>query len=383
MGWKRIAAIERYRFEGLPMDCHQSPKEDQEMSSPMFNSGHIAGRGSQFLRVLSISLTLAALASGVVYAQSAATPSGNEAHAVTPADKALMYQHIMRARSVAGADLMQDFYHRCFIEPLYADSIAKSINSTATVEPAQVFDNLYFVGQNAVSSWVLKTSQGLILIDTENNAQEAQQIVEAGMVKLGLDPKQLKYIVITHEHADHFGGSRYLQQKYPGAHVMASADAWKNMPTANRGAGLFPAHDMDITDGQKFTLGDTTLTFYITPGHTDGTISFIFRTSDHGVPHLIGFFGGMGSPKTESYRDKIVKSYERWLKIAAAAGVDAMVANHQGMDHAVEKIEFLRVRHATDPNPFVMGTDALQRYFEIQEECAKADLARNGEKIPN
>jgi len=323
------------------------------------------------LRAVSISLLLGLSAGTVVHAQ----------NQTAPADNNTMYEHIMKAKKIAGNDLFLDFTHRCFIEPLYSQSIARLINGTAAVEPAQVFDNLYFVGQEAVSSWVLKTSQGLILIDTENNPAEAKQYIEDGMAKLGLDPKQIKYIVITHEHADHFGGSKYLQQKY-GVHVMASTIAWKNMPTANRGAGLDPVHDMDIVDGQKFTLGDTTLTFYVTPGHTEGTLSFIFKTTDHGVRHTIGFFGGMGSPRAETNRDKIIDSFERWRKIASATGADTLIANHQGEDHAVDNIEFIRVRHAGDPNPFVVGKAAYQRYFEIQEECTKADLARNGQKIP-
>lgn len=322
-----------------------------------------------------------AMAAGAATGQDAEQGARTNQPKATAAENDAMYEHIMKAKKIAGADLAPDYYHRCFIEPLYSQSIAKLINGTAAVEPAKVFDNFYFVGQNAVSSWALTTSQGIILIDTLNNPDEAKQYIEGGMAKLHLDPKQIKYIVITHEHADHFGGSRYLQQKY-GDHVMASAPAWNNMPTANRGAGLDPVHDMDVADGQKLTLGDTSLTFYITPGHTDGTISFVFKTTDHGVPHVIGFFGGMGSPRTEINRDKIISSYERWRKITSAAGVDTLVANHQGEDHAVEKIEFIRIRHAGDPNPFVIGKDAYQRYFEVQEECAKADLARNGQKIP-
>jgi metallo-beta-lactamase class B len=342
------------------------------MISPMSNTNLECRRRSKFLRVFGASLTLAMFCGGAAYAQPKATT----------ADNAAMYAHIMKAKKIAGSDLYLDFTHRCFIEPLYSQSIAKLINGTAAVQPAQILDNLYFVGQEAVSSWVLKTSQGLILIDTENNPAEAKQYIEDGMEKLGLDPKQIKYIVLTHEHADHFGGSKYLQQKY-GAHVIASAIAWKNMPTANRGAGLDPVHDMDIADGQKFTLGDTTLTFYVTPGHTDGTISFIVKSTDHGVPHVVGFFGGMGSPRTEANRDTIISSYQRWRAIASGVGADTLIANHQGEDHAVDNIEFIRVRHAGDRNPFVVGKAAYQRYFEIQEECTKADLARNGQKIPD
>jgi metallo-beta-lactamase class B len=314
----------------------------------------------------------------------AAAHAQASAPADTP-DTKVMHEHLVKATKIAGSDLTMDMYHRCFIEPLYPDSIAKLINGTAAVAPAQVFDNLYFVGQNAVSSWVIRTSAGLIVIDTENNPDEARQYVEGGITKLGLDPKQIKYIILTHEHADHFGGSKYLKEQYGkyGAHIITSAAAWKNLADPKtRNQYLAPAHDQDVTDGQKLTLGDTTLTFYVTPGHTEGTVSFFFKTTDHGVPHVVGFFGGMGSPKIEANRDTIIKSYERWVKLAAAAGADTLIANHQGEDHAVEKIEYLRSRDPGDPNPFVVGKDAYRRYFEIQDECTKVDLARHGEKVP-
>jgi metallo-beta-lactamase class B len=300
--------------------------------------------------------------------QSAPAATGNDA----------MYVHIMKAEKAAGDDLKFDFYHRCFIDPNYTGTIAKQRKMTAAIEPLQVFDNLYFIGQNAVSSWALKTSQGLIIFDTENNPDEAKQFIEGGLAKLGLDAHSIKYIVITHEHADHFGGSKYLQQQYPNAHILASATAWQNMPTANRGAGLFPNHDADITDGEKLTLGDTTVTFYITPGHTDGTVSSIFKVTDHGKPHTVGFFGGMGSPNTEANRQKIIASYGRWQTITTAAGVDTLIANHQGQDHSVEKLEYLRVKHPGDPNPYVLGKETYQRYFTVQTECTYANLVRQG-----
>jgi len=320
---------------------------------------------------------------------------GGPVRAQAPAATGALYVHIMRARQIAGNDLALDFNHRCFIEPLYP-LIAKGINALSPVPPAKVLDNVYFVGQNNVSSWVVRTSAGLVLIDTQNNPDEARQYIEGGMAQLGLDPKQIKLIVLTHEHADHFGGSKYLQDKYRpyGAHVAASAAAWKNMhpqplpppstsaePCGSCNYQLAAAPDVVIADGQAVTLGDTTFTFYVTPGHTDGTLSFIFNTKDQGVPHVVGFFGGMGSPRTESNRDKIIRSYERWLKLTAAAGADTLIANHQGEDHAVEYSEFVRLRHQGDPNPFVLGKDAFQRYFEIQAECTRADLARHGEKI--
>jgi metallo-beta-lactamase class B len=340
------------------------------MITPMSHINHAAQPKADLLRVLALTLILAVFCGGV-YAQ----------EKFANADKDAMYEHIMKAKKAAGSELAHHFYHRCFVDPDYEDSIAKLRKSTAPMEPLKVFDNLYFLGQNAVTSWALQTSEGFILFDTLNNPDEAKQFVEGGMAKLGLDPNKIKYIVLMHEHADHFGGAKYLKEKY-GPHIMASSIAWEAMAVdTGRGAKLVPQHDMDVTDGQKFTLGDTTITFYLTPGHSNGTISAIFKTSDHGTPHVVGFFGGMGSPHTEANRNALIKSMKRWQPIAAAAGVDTLIANHQGQDYAVENLEFLKIRHANDPNPFVLGKDLYQRYFDVQEECTYAALARNGQKV--
>src|SRR3954469_14383189 len=69
--------------------------------------------------------------------------------------------------------------------------------------PSQLFDNVYYVGKTDVGAWVLKTSGGLVLFDTLNNPDEAANIVVAGMRKLGLDPDQIKLVVLTHSHNDH------------------------------------------------------------------------------------------------------------------------------------------------------------------------------------
>ncbi|MGC4084785.1 MAG: MBL fold metallo-hydrolase [Vicinamibacterales bacterium] len=80
-------------------------------------------------------------------------------------------------------------------------------------EPAKVFDNLYFLGQSEYSSWAVTTSQGIIVIDAIYDYSVEDEVV-GGMKKLGLDPAQIKYVIVSHGHGDHSGGAKFLQDKY-------------------------------------------------------------------------------------------------------------------------------------------------------------------------
>ncbi|MFO1247654.1 MAG: MBL fold metallo-hydrolase [Alphaproteobacteria bacterium] len=87
------------------------------------------------------------------------------------------------------------------------------------ITPTKLFDNLYSVGQNEVSAQALVTSGGIILFDTLSSEDEARNILVPNMIALGLKPQDIKYVVISHEHGDHYGGAPYLQKTY-GAKVV-------------------------------------------------------------------------------------------------------------------------------------------------------------------
>jgi metallo-beta-lactamase class B len=292
----------------------------------------------------------------------------------------LVAKHLALAMKAAGGDLFQDMAHRCIISPVFPRRVS-GIQFNGKVAPTRLFDNLYSVGQNEVSAQALVTSGGIILIDTLNNEDEAKNILVPNMIALGLDPHAIKYIVISHEHGDHYGGARYLQATY-GAKVLASAVAWAGMQ-ANKGRGPFgalplPDKDIEMGDGQSLTLGDTVVTFYLTPGHTKGDMSAIYKVTDNGTPHVVGYFGGTGGGRdADSERDQIA-SLERWKDISRKAGVDVNITNHPLHSEALEKEYLLRYRGPSQPNPFVLGRSVYQRYIEVQQECAKVELARLG-----
>jgi metallo-beta-lactamase class B len=249
--------------------------------------------------------------------------------------------------------------------------------STWFKEPVQVFDNLYSVGSQLQSMWVVKTSEGLILHDTAYDYMVADQ-VEAGLKKLGLDPAQLKYIIVSHGHGDHYLGARYLQDKY-GAKVLMSRADWNFVASDSTPADKKPKQDMIVEDGTKLTLGDTTLTIYVTPGHTPGTISTLIPIKDGNQRRLASIWGGNGmSGRGFPNLTESVKAYaeqaRRFKDIVTKAGVDVFLSSHTNHDKTLDKFNALRFRNPGDPHPFV-SKDAVQRHITLVGECAQAQLA--------
>ena len=132
------------------------------------------------------------------------------------------------------------------------------------------------------------------------------------------------------------------------------------------------------TDGQKLTLGDTTITMYLTPGHTPGTLSYLIPVKDGGKPHLVAEWGGtaFNFPRTPENFKVYAASAERFAEIAGKAGADAIISNHSDYDGSKTKIPALKNRKAGDPHPYVIGTDAVKRYMVVAGECAKAWVGR-------
>jgi metallo-beta-lactamase class B len=251
-------------------------------------------------------------------------------------------------------------------------------------EPVKVFDNLYFVGQTEFSAWAVTTSDGIILVDTIFDYSVEDEVV-GGLRKLGLDPAKIKYAIVSHGHGDHSGGALYLQEHF-GTHVILSEEDWNLL---DRGNGTRPKKDMVATDGQTLTLGDTTLTMYLTPGHTLGTISTLIPVKDRGTPHLVAELGGTAfnwltnrngyitPARPDSFWFNAYRtSAQRFRDITAKAGADVFIANHTDFDGSKTKLPAVLARKTGDPNPYVVGTDGVQRYMTVAYECATAGLAQ-------
>jgi metallo-beta-lactamase class B len=243
--------------------------------------------------------------------------------------------------------------------------------STWHAEPVKVADNLYFFGQSEYSVWAITTSEGIIVLDAIFD-YSIEDEVDAGMKKLGLDPTKIKYAVVSHAHPDHYAGAKFLQEKY-GTKVLMSAADWDVLDRAN---GTKPTRDMVATDGQKLTLGDTTITLYVTPGHTPGTISTIFPMKDNGRTHMVALWGGTGLNADRESLTSYVKSAQRFSDLARQAGADVILSNHTDWDRSKVNLPILAKRTPGSPNPYVTSPESVRRYLKVAEECATARLMR-------
>jgi metallo-beta-lactamase class B len=240
-------------------------------------------------------------------------------------------------------------------------------------EPQKVFDNLYFVGMTEFASWAVTTTDGIIVIDPLFDYSVEDEVV-GGLRKLGFDPADIRYVLISHGHLDHAGGAKLLQQRF-GARLLMSAADWDMVEHDN--PRWKPQRDLAITDGQKLTLGTTTLTMYVTPGHTSGTVSTFIPLTDGGAKHVAMLWGGTlfnfapDAARFKAYAD----SAARVRELAAGAGADVLLSNHTDYDGSKTKLPALAKRAPGAPNPYVVGADSVRRYLTVANECAQAALA--------
>ena len=304
--------------------------------------------------------------------------------------------HVARAKAAAKTDLVGLFERTCgSLTSTPGGRGAAGAGAQATLardnwhaEPVKVFDNLYFVGQTEYSAWAVTTSEGIILVDTIYDYSVEDEVV-GGLRKLGLDPSKIKYAIVSHGHGDHSGGAKYLQDHF-GTRIILSAADWDLL---DRSSGTKPARDIVATDGQKLTLGDTTLTMYITPGHTYGTISTLIPVNDRGQSHLVAEWGGTAfnwltnrnayitPERADSFWFATYRtSARRFRDLAEKAGADVIISNHTNFDGSKTKLPAVRARKASEPNPYVIGKDGVRRYMTVAYECAMAGLAMSRDK---
>jgi metallo-beta-lactamase class B len=269
---------------------------------------------------------------------------------------------VANARRIAGTDLANEVNRFC------------TWNAGATVAPGnspetvQVFDNVWYATTGSVGAWIIRTSAGVILWDTLNSEDEAKNIIEAGMRKFNLNPAEIRTIVIGHHHRDHTGGLEYFQRMYNPTIYMGKQD-WDVMMNATPRV----RRREDVRDGQKVTLGDTTVTLFLLPGHTPGSVSGIFAGRYQGRQVNIL---NLTASRFSTYAS--LAPFQRIFDEGKRARVESVVQVHPEINMLkTATIAALRQYPVSGPHPMLFSVEKAARYMDVELECGKARIAAN------
>jgi metallo-beta-lactamase class B len=249
-------------------------------------------------------------------------------------------------------------------------------------EPARVGDNLYFLGTRAHNSFALVAESGdIILIDGLFDYATQDEIIE-GLRTLDLDPNRVRYVVISHAHGDHDGGVKYLQDMIPGVTIVYGEGDWPSVQARGASGATRSGPESDGTDGRVVSVGDGDVSVRLVtmPGHTPGTLSFLFEFEDGGESIRVAYVGGTAISFTNTdpaYYDQYIASSAKFAQAAAADGATARMSNHTEFDNGYFRSHAAAARSGRDiANPYQVGAQTVQSYFDVVRYCATAAKLR-------
>ena len=249
------------------------------------------------------------------------------------------------------------------------------------VEPMKVFDNLFNVGTEWYV-WAVKTSDGVILLNAGRDY--AAESLPENLQKEGLPPASVKYVILHNADPANYGAAKMFQDRYH-SRILASEADWNIIAkSTDAPSEIKPRKDIVAKDGQKLTVGDTTLMVYVTPGNDSGTLSTVVPLKDGSANHVGLMVGGRDwdaaeqgvvyFPSEELALKTWIASANRLREIAAKAKADVFLSVRGLYDQEKEKAKVLGMRKSGDPHPYV-NAKALDRYLHVIGECMSAQLA--------
>lgn len=273
--------------------------------------------------------------------------------------------------------------------PACAQADPHSRANNRPVPPFHIAGNIYYVGASDVTSFLIVTPKGHILLDG-GFAETAPQI-EANIARLGFKLADVKILLNSHAHFDHAGGLAELKKRTGAQFVAMDGDA---MLLASGGRGdfffgdtlKFPPVKPDriIHDGDTVSLGGVTLTAHLTAGHTRGCTTWTMTTDEGGKPLRVVFIGSMsvlsGYRLTgkESYPG-IAASYEKSFRVLKSLPCDIFLASHGSFFDLSDKRAAM-AKGAT-PNAFIDPT-GYGAYVDDAEQAFNAELHRQQRAAP-
>jgi metallo-beta-lactamase class B len=250
--------------------------------------------------------------------------------------------------AVQGADAQQTILERQ--EAMFRRNVGSREQQRAQFPPHKIAGNLYYVGSESLASFLVATPQGHILINT--NWEDGVPNLRKSVEDLGFDFEDIEIILGSHAHGDHMEGDALVKQ-LTGASVMAMAE---DVPLLERMRPGDKPHPIDrvLHDGDQVSLGGSTLTARLTPGHTPGCTTWTMTVEEGGRSYDVVIVGSMGSNPGFQFVDNptnptIADQYKRGFAVLRSLSPDIPLASHPAMYGMVEK----HARLGGANNPFV------------------------------
>lgn len=238
------------------------------------------------------------------------------------------------------------------------------------VAPEKLFDDVYYIGRRGVGVFAVTTEEGIVLIDSMDPTDADEKHIVPGLTALGLDPHDLKLIILTHGHFDHFAGARRLQKRFHCQVALGEKDSAFMVSSDSRlplDSLEYPHIDLFLEDGKEITVGRHRFLPVLTPGHTPGCMSLIFNCHDQGEEHWVSLWGGAGLPRPveplgERMRDccLFANSALQFKLVCDRYHCDVILGTHPHRCDLFEKLAALKERAEGAPHPFVVGSEAVR-----------------------
>lgn len=263
--------------------------------------------------------------------------------------------------------------------------------------PAQIGDNFYFLGTRNHTTYALVSKRGKIILIDGNFAYATEEEIHKGLRMLGLRLKNVRYSIYAHAHGDHDGGAHLTEAAAPNATLIYGEGDWPSVLARTVPHATRHGPENDGTDGRVITVDDLSLQIVTMPGHTPGTLSFLFEFKDlKGERIRVAYPGGTAISFTNpdpAYYDLCIASARKFAQAAADYGANALLSNHTEFDNAYFKAhtaENLRAGGGDDkrkhhhgarrdrdvPNPYHVGQRRVLNYMGVVELCAMAAKLR-------
>lgn len=231
----------------------------------------------------------------------------------------------------------------------------------AYCKPFCIFGNLYYIGDKKVCSYLIDTGEGLIVFDS--GYQHTIHLLVQSIWEMGFNPANIKYLIHTHGHFDHFGACNEFRALYGCKSLMSHPDTEMLRENAVMVASPNPYAeppiiDQTFEDGEIITLGNTIIRCVLMPGHSPGNTAFFFDVKENNQACRVGYFGGAGFNALSraylttfnlplSLREDFLKSIDKVI----GERVDIMLGSHPSQYNPFGKRKLME--EGTDSNPFI------------------------------